>query len=65
MTDRSEHERKDVEDALRARASLAGEEFSGAELAEGGSGGLIGEYLPGDPLDDGEELVADEGDETR
>ncbi|MCS0498008.1 hypothetical protein [Protaetiibacter mangrovi] len=60
---RSDQER--IADALRARASLEGEEFSAGELLEGGAGAAEHLYLPGDPLAEGEELVEDaEGDEA-
>ena len=53
-------DRDEVEKALRARASLAGEEYSPTELLQGGAGGSAETYMPGDPLDQGEELVTDE-----
>lgn len=52
--DRSDREK--VDDALRARESLAEESFSAGELLEGGAGMAQHMYEPVTPLEDGAEL---------
>ena len=56
-------DRDQVDDALRARESLARESFSPGELLEGGAGRAEHLYEPVVPLDEGGELQSDaEGD---
>ncbi len=56
MTHDHRSDREKAEDALRARASLAGEAYSAGELLEGGAGNAEHLYEPVTPLEEGQEL---------